>query len=61
MAQNFIAVDRDQVFVAAVVAGLGGGDHLVWTVLESVEEMDLSAIFSVYGRMVMVGRRITRR
>jgi transposase len=49
MAQNFIAVDRDQVFLLPPsLRDWVAADHLVWTVLESVEEMDLSAIFSVY-------------
>jgi transposase len=49
MAQNFIAVDRDQVFLLPPsLRDWVAADHLVWTVLESVEEMDLSAILSVY-------------
>ena len=49
MAQNFIGVDRDQVFLTSpslrdwIVA-----DHLVWTVLGSVEEMDLSGFYAAY-------------
>ena len=49
MPQNFIAVDRDQVFLLPPsLRDWVAADHLVWTVLESVEEMDLSAILAVY-------------
>jgi hypothetical protein len=36
-------------------------DHLVWTVLEAVNEMDLDAFYACIGSMVMVGRRMSRR
>jgi transposase len=49
MAQNFIGVDRDQVFLMPPsLRDWLPEDHLVWTVLESVEEMDLSAFYSSY-------------
>ena len=49
MPQNFIAVDRDQVFLLPPsLRDWVAPDHLVWTVLASVEEMDLSAVFAVY-------------
>ena len=49
MAQNFIGVDRDQVFLMPPsLRDWLPEDHLVWTVLESVEEMDLSALYSSY-------------
>ncbi|MGZ6576584.1 MAG: transposase [Solirubrobacteraceae bacterium] len=49
MAQNFIGVDRDQVFLMPPsLRDWLPEDHLVWTVLESVEEMDLTAFYSSY-------------
>jgi hypothetical protein len=60
MPQNVIAVDRDQVLLLPPsLHDWVAPDHLVWTILESVEEMDLSAI-SCIGRIVF-GRRISRR
>jgi transposase len=49
MPQNFIDCDREQSFLLPpslrdwVPAG-----HLVWTVLEAVHEMDLSAFYRAY-------------
>ena len=49
MTQNFIAVDRDQVFLMPPsLRDWLADDHLVWTVLGSVEEMDLSAFYGAY-------------
>ena len=49
MAQNFIAVDRDQVFLMPPsLRDWIADDHLVWTVLGSVAEMDLSAFYGAY-------------
>jgi transposase len=49
MAQNFIGVDRDQVFLMPPsLRDWIAADHLVWTVLGSVEEMDLSAFYGSY-------------
>jgi transposase len=49
MAQNFIAVDRDQVFLLPPsLRDWVPSDHLAWFVIDAVKEMDLSAIFSVY-------------
>jgi transposase len=49
MAQNFIGVDRDQVFLMPPsLRDWLAEDHLVWTVLESVEEMDLTAFYGAY-------------
>jgi len=43
MAQNFISVDREQVFLLSPsVADWVPEDHLVWSVLEAVEQLDLS-------------------
>ncbi len=49
MAQNFIAVDRDQVFLMppSLRDWLPEG-HLVWCVLDAVAEMDLSAFYCRY-------------
>jgi hypothetical protein len=44
MPQNFIACDRGQVFLMpASLADWVLEDHLVWTVLGAVDEMDLDA------------------
>jgi transposase len=49
MAQNFIGVDRDQVFLMPPsLRDWIADDHLVWTVLGSVEEMDLTAFYVAY-------------
>jgi transposase len=49
MRQNVIAVDRDQVFLLPPsLRDWVAADHRVWTVLESVEKIDLSAILAVY-------------
>jgi transposase len=49
MAQNFIAVDRDQDYLMPPsLRDWIAGDHLVWTVLESVEGMDLTAFYLAY-------------
>jgi transposase len=49
MAQNFIAVDRDQVFLMppSLREWLPEG-HLAWYVLDAVAEMDLSAFYARY-------------
>ena len=49
MGQNFISVDRGQVFLMPPsVADWVPEDHLVWSVLEAVEQLDLSAFYAVY-------------
>ena len=49
MPQNFIAVDRDQAFLMPPsLWDWVAEDHLVWTVLAAVEEMDLSAFYAAY-------------
>jgi hypothetical protein len=49
MPQNFIAVDRDQSFLMAPsLRDWLAGDHLAWTVLAAVAEMDLSAFYGSY-------------
>ena len=49
MPQNFIACDRDQVMLLPPsLLDWVPEDHLVWTILGSVDEMDLSAFVGVY-------------
>jgi transposase len=49
MPQNFIACDRDQVLLMPPsLQDWVAEDHLVWTVLGAVGEMDLTAIYGVY-------------
>jgi hypothetical protein len=49
MPQNFIAVDRDRAYVMAPsLRDWVAQDHLAWTVLAAVEEMDLSAFYGAY-------------
>ena len=49
MPQNFIAVDRDQAFLMPPsLRDWVAEDHLVWTVLAAVAEMDLSAFYAAY-------------
>ena len=62
MPQVFIACDRDQeMLLAPSLLDWVPEDHLVWTVLGAVEELELSAFYGVYARMVMAGRRMSRR
>jgi transposase len=49
MPQNFIACDRDQAFLLPPsLLEWVPEEHVVWTVLGAVEEMDLSAFYGVY-------------
>jgi transposase len=49
MAMNFIGCDRDQVFLMPPsLLEWVPGDHLVWTVLDAVAEMDLGAFYASY-------------
>lgn len=49
MPQNFIACDRDQAYLMAPsLLDWVSEDHVVWTILSSVEEMDLSAFYADY-------------
>jgi transposase len=49
MPQNFIACDREQVMLLPpALLDWMPPDHLVWTVLASVEEMDLSPFYGQY-------------
>ncbi len=49
MGARFIGVDRDQVFLMPPsVRDWVPEDHLVWTVIDAVGELDLSAFYAVY-------------
>jgi hypothetical protein len=49
MTQNFIAVDREQTFLMPPsLLDWVAEDHLVWTILSAVEEMDLSVFYGAY-------------
>ncbi len=49
MAFNFIGCDRDQAFLMPPsLRGWVPEDHLVWTVLDAVGEVDLSAFYRDY-------------
>ena len=49
MGQNFIACDRGQVMLLQPsLTDWLAEDHLVWTVLGAVEEMDLDAFYGAY-------------
>ena len=62
MGARFIGMDREQTFLMPPsVRDWVPEGHLVWTVLESVGELDLSAFMRSTGPTVMVGRRMSRR
>ena len=49
MAQNFIPCDREQVMLLPPsLTDWLPEDHLVWTVLGAVDQMDLSAFYGAY-------------
>lgn len=49
MSQNFIECDREQAYLMPPsLRDWVAEDHLVWTILESVEQMDLSAFYAAY-------------
>ena len=49
MAQNFVAVDRDQAFLMPPsLREWLPENHLAWCVLDAVAEMDLSAFYRRY-------------
>jgi transposase len=49
MSQNFIGCDRGQAFLMPPsLLDWIAGDHLVWTILESVEGMDLAEFYAAY-------------
>ena len=56
MPQNFIAVDREQVFLMPPsLRDWVAEDHLVWTVLGAVDQMDLGR-FAEHYRLGAAGR-----
>ena len=62
MGQNFISCDRGQVFLMPLsLIDWVPDDHLVWTVLGAVEQMDLDGFYGRIERTGRVGRRMTRR
>jgi hypothetical protein len=62
MGARFIGVDREQVFLMPPsVRDWVPEGHLVWTVLDAVGELDLSAFMPPIAPMVMAGRRMSRR
>jgi transposase len=49
MPQNFIECDREQAYLMPPsLRDWVAEDHLVWTILGAVEEMDLDAFYSAY-------------
>jgi transposase len=49
MPQNFIACDREQLLMMPPsLVDWVPEDHLVWSILGAVEQMDLSAFYAVY-------------
>jgi transposase len=49
MSQNFIACDRDQAYLMPPsLLDWVAEDHLVWSVLGSVEELDLTEFYTDY-------------
>ena len=62
MGQDFIACNRgQQLLMPLSLADWVDEDHLVWTVLGAVEQMDLDGFYGRIGRTVRAGRRMTRR
>jgi transposase len=49
MRQNFIACDRDQAYLMPPsLVDWVAEDHLVWSILDSVEELDLDRFYADY-------------
>ena len=49
MPQNFMACDREQgLLMPPSLLDWVTEDHLVWTILAAVEEMDLAAVYEAY-------------
>ena len=62
MAQNRVAVGRDQWFLMPPsLQEWRPENNLAWNVLVAVPEMDLSAFMVVFERIGEVGPRISRR
>jgi hypothetical protein len=61
MAPNFIECDGEQAFLMPPsLRDWVPEDHLVWTILGAVEEMDLSAFYADYRAEGMAGPPMTR-
>lgn len=57
MAEVFVSVDRDQSFLMHFdFRELLGEDHLVWTVIDVVDSLDLSPVYARYGDHLAGGR-----
>ena len=62
MTQSFIECDRGQAFLLPPsLLEWVPSDHLVWTILESVAELDLWEFYAAYRLDGRSGRRMTRR
>ncbi len=62
MGARFIGCDRDQVFLMPPsLRDWVPEGHLVWTVLDAVAELDLSAIYTEYRDDGAAGRPMSRR
>jgi transposase len=58
MASRFLVPDREQTFLEAVsYRDVLGDDHPVWTVIDVVEGLDLSAVYDRYEADVSIGGR----
>ena len=58
MASRFLIPDRDQLFLEAVsYRGVLGEEHLVWTVIGVVDQLDLSELYARYEGDPVVGGR----
>jgi transposase len=58
MASRFLVPDREQMFLEAVsYRDVLGDDHPVWTVIDVVEGLDLSAVYGRYEADMSVGGR----
>jgi hypothetical protein len=62
MARDFVGVQREQLLLMppSLVEWLPE-DHLVWSVLGAVDQMDVDRFREAYRLGVAAGRRMTRR
>jgi hypothetical protein len=62
MAQRFVACDREQSFLMPPDARAWLlANHLAWSVIDAVGEMELEAFYGAYRFDGAVARRMTRR
>ena len=62
MGQNFLSCDRDQVLLLPPnMADWLPEDHLARFVIETVDQLDLDAIYGYYRQDGRAGRRMIRR